>query len=445
MIDNMTSLAFSVYENKKVFALLIGSGVSRAAQIPTGWEVTLDLVRRLAILQGESEQVEWGAWYKEKYGKTPDYSELLDLVSSTPDERRSIIHSYIEPNEEEISEGKKSPTKAHHAIARLVKGGVVRVIITTNFDRLIENALREIGVEPTVIKSDDDLSGAVPLIHSNCCIVKIHGDYLDTRIRNINDELTEYSAAMDAMLDRVLDEHGLIVCGWSGEWDHALRRAISRAPNRRYPLYWAVRGTLHPFAEDIVGHRQGKVVPIADAESFFEKLEELVSVQLEMSRPDPRSGMLLVGRVKKYLSKPEFKIKLHDLIKEETELLLVSLQDNGTGVVGHGLDGLSARMVSQYELVSNSMLRMLGVLGRWGTGGEFECALEVIAQFEQLETRNGNLTLIKLKKYPAVLMFYVYGISLLRANKYYELYRMFMYPIARYGNKAFFCGQPFWG
>lgn len=250
--------------------------------------MTVDLVRKTCNLQGESEQVEWGAWYKEKYGKEPDYSELLDLVSSKPDERRSIIHSYIEPNEEEIDEGKKSPTKAHHAIARLVKDGVIRVIITTNFDRLIENALREIGVEPTVIKSDDDLSGADALIHSKCYIVKIHGDYLDTRIRNINDELTEYSAAMDAMLDRVLDEHGLIVCGWSGEWDHALRSAISRAPNRRYPLYWAVRGTLHPFAEDIVRLKQGKVVPIADAESFFEKLEELVSVQFGLYRTEPK-------------------------------------------------------------------------------------------------------------------------------------------------------------
>lgn len=38
-------------------------------------------------------------------------------------------------------------------IARLVAAGHVRVIITTNFDRLIENALREHGVEPTVIAS----------------------------------------------------------------------------------------------------------------------------------------------------------------------------------------------------------------------------------------------------------------------------------------------------
>ena len=52
IIDPITSLAFSVYENKGVYALLLGSGVSRSAFIPTGWEITLDLVRRVAKLIG---------------------------------------------------------------------------------------------------------------------------------------------------------------------------------------------------------------------------------------------------------------------------------------------------------------------------------------------------------------------------------------------------------
>jgi hypothetical protein len=41
MIDPSTALAFSLFENKGVYALLLGSGLSRAAQIPTGWEITL--------------------------------------------------------------------------------------------------------------------------------------------------------------------------------------------------------------------------------------------------------------------------------------------------------------------------------------------------------------------------------------------------------------------
>ena len=57
--DPITQLAFSVYENKGVFAVLLGSGLSRSAEIPTGWEITLDLVRRVAVAQGVPEQSDW--------------------------------------------------------------------------------------------------------------------------------------------------------------------------------------------------------------------------------------------------------------------------------------------------------------------------------------------------------------------------------------------------
>jgi hypothetical protein len=195
-IDPITSLAFSVFENKGVFALLLGSGVSRPAQIPTGWEIVLELTRRIGAIENAGTQTDWAAWYRDKFGKEPSYSDLLDLLAKTPDERRAIIHRLIEPTAEDIEQGRRVPTDAHRAIAKLVRDGYVRVIITTNFDRLLETALRDEGIEPTVIRSDDDLKGAVPLIHTRCCIFKIHGDYLDTRIRNTEIELSSYSSEL---------------------------------------------------------------------------------------------------------------------------------------------------------------------------------------------------------------------------------------------------------
>ncbi len=41
MIDPVHSLAFSIQANPGVYAVLVGSGVSRAAKVPTGWEITL--------------------------------------------------------------------------------------------------------------------------------------------------------------------------------------------------------------------------------------------------------------------------------------------------------------------------------------------------------------------------------------------------------------------
>jgi NAD-dependent SIR2 family protein deacetylase len=159
------------------------------------------------------DQPDWGAWYKKISGEEPAYSTLLKELAVTPSERRSILHSYIEPTAEDLAASRKIPTKAHRAIARLVQSGYLRVILTTNFDRLMENALRDVGVEPTVIASEDALKGAVPFIHSRCYLVKLHGDYLDTRILNTETELSAYSRSMNALVDRIVDEHGLIAAG----------------------------------------------------------------------------------------------------------------------------------------------------------------------------------------------------------------------------------------
>ena len=47
---------------------LFGSGVSRVAKVPTGWEITLDLVRKLAELRGEACDPDPELWYQDRYG-----------------------------------------------------------------------------------------------------------------------------------------------------------------------------------------------------------------------------------------------------------------------------------------------------------------------------------------------------------------------------------------
>src|SRR5947207_112906 len=157
MIDPFISMAFSLHSNRGAYALLLGSGVSRAAGIPTGWEVVLDLVRKLAKLEKEDCEPEPDVWFKRKYGSDPEYSLLLDGLAKTPPERQQLLRGYFEPSEEERAQGLKLPTAAHKSIAKLVAGGYLRVIITTNFDRLIEKGLEEEGIAPTVISTPDQV------------------------------------------------------------------------------------------------------------------------------------------------------------------------------------------------------------------------------------------------------------------------------------------------
>jgi len=424
--DPITQLAFSVYENKGVFAVLLGSGLSRSAEIPTGWEITLDLVRRVATAQGVEEQSDWAKWYRDKTGQEPNYSVLLEEIATSPDERRAILHRYIEPDAQDREEGRKVPTKAHHAIAQLVRSGHIRVIITTNFDRLMENALREQGVEPTVVASADALSGAEPLTHSRCYLLKLHGDYKDARILNTDQELSAYPESYDRLLDRILDEHGLVICGWSGEWDHALRAAFLRTPNRRYPVYWSARGSLGTGASELAAHRSAKTIPISGADEFFEALQQRVETLEQSQRQNPLSVELLVNSAKRYLAKPEYRIQLDELFSQETERLLARLDDNQFAPQGQWNQEEFRSRVQRYEAVTEPLARMVGVLGRWGDGTELPLVLDILKGiYRQAEKIGNGLTVwLGLRSYPAVLVFTAYGVGLTRSQRWKTLHEL---------------------
>jgi hypothetical protein len=118
IIDPLLSLAISMDSQKGISAILLGSGVSRSAGIPTGWEVITNLAFRLARAGGHRCKKSAAiGWFVQKYGEPPDYSRMLEALSSTPAERQQRLRSYFEPTVEEAEQGVKSPTAAHHAIA----------------------------------------------------------------------------------------------------------------------------------------------------------------------------------------------------------------------------------------------------------------------------------------------------------------------------------------
>jgi hypothetical protein len=67
MVDPIVSLAFSMHNAKGVYALLLGSGVSTSAGIPTGWGVVTDLIEKLAAVQHEKCEPDPEKWFVAKY------------------------------------------------------------------------------------------------------------------------------------------------------------------------------------------------------------------------------------------------------------------------------------------------------------------------------------------------------------------------------------------
>jgi len=433
MIDPVHSLAFSMQANRGVYAVLLGSGISRAAGIPTGWEITLDLVRKLAVLCDEACEPDPEFWYRTKFGKPADYSELLDALTRTQAERQQLLRQYWEPDAGEREEGKKQPTAAHRSIAALAAQGFIRVILTTNFDRLMEIALADAGVVPTVLSSPDQVHGALPLIHTRCCVFKVHGDYLDTRIRNTPDELCEYPKEFNALLDRIFDDFGLVVCGWSATWDTALRNALMRAPSRRFATYWATHGEPSDEARRLIDHRSAQAVPIKDADTFFQSIQQHVESLEQFARPHPLSTEAAVARLKRYLSEPRYRIQFADLIDDTVDRIIEVTSGEAFSAQGGPAptnESATAR-VRTYEAACSTLLAMAPIGGYWAEEEHCHVWQRALERLSSLNNTGGYPLWLELQRYPGTLLLYAFGMGAVEGNRLRVLGRLFATTIHR--------------
>ena len=425
MLEPQQSLAFSVAANPGVYALLVGSGVSRSGGIPTGWDIVMDLLAKLAASYAVPGDVDPVDWYREKFGQEPEYSSLLDELARTPAERQQLLRPYFEPNEDERERGEKQPTDAHRAIAKLVADGYVRIIVTTNFDQLIETALRDAGVTPTVLSTADQVKGSLPLVHTPCCVLKVHGDYTDPGILNSPSELSTYSLAMDRLLDQIFDQFGLIVCGWSAEWDVALCSAITRAPSRRFSTFWASRGAPGEAARKLIQHRDAQTIAIENADIFFQEVQETVASIAQFSQSHPLSAQAAVETLKRYLSSPEHRIRRADHIDSVVRRLTAALVGGDFPLDETPTQEAFLTRVRAYESACSTLLPMAVVGGYWAEEDYIQDWERAIRQLCHVRDVPGNTWWVGLRNYPALLLLYALGFGLVKSDRLALLGRLF--------------------
>jgi len=422
-MDAMLSLSFSIQSNKNIYALLLGSGISRSAGIPTGWDIVIDLIRKIAIAQGENDIVDPEAWYIKKYEKEPSYSEILSKVAKTSAERQHILEKYFEPTDEEKEDGIKLPTKAHREIAKLIKKGYIKVVVTTNFDRLLEMALQDEGITPTVISNEDSAKGAIPIIHSDCTIIKLHGDYKDIRVKNTKDELESYEPEIDILLDRIFDEFGLIICGWSADWDIALRNALYRRKGRRYPVYWTDLRKLRGKAKDLFDFLSAEFISIENADDFYVNISERVQAIGDEDQVHPASIKTTIAMLKKFLPRPENRIKLYDLLNNEVKQAIAAnhrLSEENSSPD----ENTFTNRLKKYEK-NIHICASVYANGCYLDDFSYNYWYQKLGDMaNSIQVSNGYIVWSEMTEYPSMVLYYIAGIACLVSNNYKNLYNI---------------------
>jgi hypothetical protein len=228
-------------------------------------------LRRLHQLETDSETPasddELAAWQAQTGREELTYSDVLETIAPDQAVRREYLAGFFED---------KEPGPTHETLADLAKQGLVKVFITTNFDRLLERALQARGIEPTVVSSDADLAVGVPREHASCLVLKPHGDYLQQTIRNTPAELAALEPGITSELGAILARYGLVVLGYSGA-DEAIANAL-RARRSRYGLWWVSRGDPAPAAAELVEATGGRLIRRDTASEFLADLARRLKI-----------------------------------------------------------------------------------------------------------------------------------------------------------------------
>lgn len=175
-----------------------------------------------------------------------------------------------------------------------------------------------------------------------------------------------------------------------------------------------------------------RTIPITGADEFFQTLQQRVETLEKSQRQNPLSVDLLVSSTKRYLAKPEHRIQLDELFSQETERLLGQLDDDIFSTQGQWSQESFRTRVVQYESVTEPLARMVGVLGRWGDGRDFDVVFDVLRNLYHHAVKvGGGLThWLNLRSYPAVLIFTAYGIGLTKAARWDMLLKLFSSTLA---------------
>jgi len=286
-MNPIVKLIANAQPGEKRFVLFAGAGVSKDAGIPTAWNLMLKTVSLLYAAENEkrvdketTKNIDYAKWFLNSDYAEMTYPKLIKELYPTHPEQQNFLQKYLS--------GKK-PGTVHELIAELARRGIIRAIITTNFDHYIEDALEEKGLDIQVISTDEDLKNSEPLIQcKKIRIYKPHGDLGKGMLRNTPADLEKLSEPMESELVRVLSEHGVMILGYSGQ-DKDIQRIFDKRNYNYYQLFWINPNPPDGEIKNILEKKGYVPIHCEGASQFLKRFFELAE-GMEQIAPSFESG-----------------------------------------------------------------------------------------------------------------------------------------------------------
>jgi hypothetical protein len=273
-------------------AIFIGAGLSMYAGLPS-WQQLVDKLSHELKIQGQNDFLQIAQYYENEYGR----NQLVTIV-------RDLLNAHAQP------------TKAHQSIAKLP----FKVIFTTNYDSLIENALDANKIMYSVISSD---KGAAYWSEDKVQVLKLHGSIDDpsSLILTSDDYLDFYRR--HPLIANILKLHittkTILFMGYSLR-DLDFRQILDEVQHeigKHRRTFYCVIPTADRFMKEY-WKRKGVMIIEADPETFLDELSQ------NIKKPETSIPSDLVDRFDKKYSEDEdlcfvlmpFREELDDIYRE---------------------------------------------------------------------------------------------------------------------------------
>ncbi len=246
----------------------LGAGTSVAAGVPTAWDLIWQFKRKIYCselrvspalvddltnpsVRARIQRHFDGTGRFPAEGADDEYPAFFEATYPSIKDRRAFLDPHFSA---------KAPSFGHYVLAHLLKAGKVHAVWTTNFDRLVEEAVSKVVGNITSLRVATPGSAEIAdqAFHEGRwpLLVKLHGDFHSERLKNTQEELRKQDEQLRNRLLEACKQYGLAVVGYSGR-DNSVMDALESAvdagglPNG---LFW--------FARD--GHRADRITSLID-------------------------------------------------------------------------------------------------------------------------------------------------------------------------------------
>lgn len=280
-------------------AWLLGAGASAAAGIPTAHNMLWDFKRTLCCAAhrvsiklvedlGDPAIQQRIQRFFDADGGHPlenandEYAHYFEHVYPSEADRRR----YLERNM-----ASARPSVGHRALAALVASGKIRLVWTTNFDRVIEDAAASAlgGSGQLTVATLDNPDVAMEALNEARwpVVAKLHGDTFNRDVlRTLQNELRAQDAKLRHALVESARRFGLAVIGYSGRDQSvmdSLEEAVADGHGFPHGLFWFHRASTpcqqrvqHLIAKATAAGIEARIV---ESETFDELLADLILLQ----------------------------------------------------------------------------------------------------------------------------------------------------------------------